>query len=192
MTNAQRSTSANNAISPAAAAWRIAVNEFEAVSAQFEQNWAAYEAADEAAKRECPSRLREYQRTYGISPSMPRDVAIEAVDRYIERRDFPNGIDENITDEYVDAVAIEASRIVDEYTAHATELTDCAERHRVNELWKAHCAFVSAVYDPAREKLFATPAPDVAAVLFKAEVLAGMIDEAEGLRDDLQRLFGDK
>jgi hypothetical protein len=171
MTNAQRSTSTNNATSPAAAAWRIAVSNYEAAHAQFEQNWAAYEAAEAAcANSDVGKRKAELGAAYGLSQSMPFETAAAKV---AERGG-------------------EAEAIAGEYLGCCAALSIVAHRERVGELRQAHFDFAHEGFEPARDTLFATPAPDIAALLFKAEVLAKTVDEAEGLRDDLQRLLGGK
>jgi hypothetical protein len=189
MIKVQTTTVPTTSQSPAEVLWRIAASELEQASARFEQNWSAYEAAEAAAKAERPERLDELEQTFGLRPRLSPSEAIEAVDRIIEARECAKVGDRDFTDDEADEQANEAERIVGEYFGLLCSYERIWDRHRVNELHREHQAFVSEVYNPAREKLLATPAPDFSALLFKASVLAMMWDDAEGLEKDLQRLL---
>jgi hypothetical protein len=172
------------------ALWRNAVAEYEAAHAQFDRNWTAYETAErEAQDTEAFREREELANAYGLRQYMTRDEALECVDRAITAREAakrPAGHD--WTDEEADAQADESLGIVQRYFALVREVEGDFEGLRVKALHAEHRRFCVEVFEPAREKLLATPAPDCAAALRKAEVLATMHDEAEGLRDDLRRL----
>ena len=59
---------------------------------------------------------------YGLAPDMTREEALHAVDRIIDKRDFPNGHGE-LPEDVVDRMADEAARIVDAYFAHVRRVT---------------------------------------------------------------------
>jgi hypothetical protein len=172
---------------PSAALWRIVVSEYEQAWTQFKANWAAYEAAEEAANEECPLR-HDFHDVYGLRVYMTREEALETVDAVITARDGLT--DDALTEEVIDRQADEAQQIVDEFFAYLRTREECETRHRLNELRNKHREYCHSAFYPAREKLFATPAPDVAAVLVKARVVASAVDEGEGLEADLNRLLG--
>ena len=187
---AMQNTNTNAPTGPATALWRIVVAEYEQAHTQFECNWAAYEAAEKAAEAESPTR-HDFRETYGLRVGMTREDALIAVDRRIDRRERLDAGQGDFPDAKVVGMATEAERIVDEFFAYVAAHSAAHDRHRVEELRRQHQDFVGEVFDPAREKLLATPAPDATALAFKAEILAKMYDEAEGLRDDCKRLFAE-
>jgi hypothetical protein len=192
MTKAKHSTNDVPATptSPAAALWRIVVSEYEQAHAQFEANWAAYEAAEaKVANTATFRRYGELADAYGLRSHMTLAEMVEAIDPIIEARERQAVGDRDFTDEEADAQADEAQRIAGEFLGLKVSL-DAIRAQERDPASEEHSRFTNEVFYPAREKLFATPAPDIAAVLFKAEVLAVAVDEAEGLRDDLNRLFG--
>jgi hypothetical protein len=188
---------AHQPTSTAAALWRIAVSEYEQADAQFEANWAAYEAAGKLIEDSEPSRrLMELEHTYGISRHESKASALERIDIVIQHRDYPDscahcGKGKDIPDAEIDRMADEAENIHGEFVGLQAALSILKERH-LTPANDEHTRFTHEAFYPARDKLLATPALDIAAVLFKAEVLATAVDGAEGLRDDLTRLFGSK
>lgn len=196
MTNAKTITNETANQSPAAALWRIVVSELELASAQFERNWRAVEAAEkEVRESEQFRRVVEIEHTYGIRGNMRPEEVLEQIDTAIQHRDHPEscahcGHGDELSDDEIDRMSDEAEAIHAELRRLKTTV-DALRCRCIEPARDEHFRYAEEVYNPARVKLFATPAPDLKAALYKAEVLAGMIDEAEGLRDDLNRLLSE-
>lgn len=154
------------------AAWDAAVARLNAAERAYERVAAIYERTYEAAEAACPRR-DEFSTRYKVSHGQSRES-----NHWAARSSL---VMERMKDRYLTAdearqATDDAWRIVDDFEAYSARRAEAYRDHS-----KAEAEHDVAAWDrsKARDALFATPAPDNAAMLFKIELLSNMMCEAE-------------
>ena len=187
--------------------WADALHNYEREQAVYASVCADYEAAcakyrEAGGDRDTPQDFI----TYGLTDINPRSPMMDARNQLIRDTEVRIILEDHVkpnpdsaellTAEQRGEIAQKATRLVDDYR----------EAHRQARLvWDSilqpaeerHCDASDKMAD-ARNKLLTTPAPDTEAMLFKLEVLASIMVDADEhdapavslLRDDAKRLLG--
>lgn len=179
--------------------WAEAVHNCEEAKCAFDRAEAELDAASAAWREAVPDRADEFL-TYGLNRYHIRDNAdraalIRATEMSVAMKYYKGR--ESLTADDFAAITHKAVTIVDDFLAWLAldrEASDRIYGGGVQERFDAACDALS----DARDKLLRTPAPDANAMLFKLELLAKIMREAdvddaeriEAVRDDAKRLFG--
>jgi hypothetical protein len=185
------------ATNPSDALWRIAVSEYEREAAAYAVVCADYEAAMRAdGELSLRARCAEFEPFQPINFHHTED-AIRLVyaklykDRPIVDKDAPGATDAERAELFA-----KASKIVADYAKLSGEMDEALDRI-YGDSEKRHdeaCGKVSV----AREKLFSTPAPDAASLLYKLEILMNYLNDCESedeervaaVAADVRRMLG--
>lgn len=157
--------------------WADALANFQRESVAYKQAAAKYEAACAEYERAFPDRDKEFA-AYGLTrfngPDANREGIMLRADVSIVLRDF-KGRKERLTPEELGKVREEAARVADEFLAWTAQW-DAASRS-IEPAEKEHDAACDKLAE-ARNTLLATPAPDIAAMVMKLNVLASLMLES--------------
>ncbi|MFP5328861.1 MAG: hypothetical protein ACLGHC_01820 [Alphaproteobacteria bacterium] len=176
--------------------WAEAVHNFERGEAAYDRSAAEYEAACAEYERRFPDEKEAQFEPYGLKWNAGQDRERLIADAEL-RIIFRNHKDrERLAPEELGAVREEAARAVAEFLAWSSERRAAYEQI-VGDAERKHDAAVDKRHG-TREALLACPAPDAEAILFKLELLAADMAEADtddaervaAIRDDAKRLFG--
>lgn len=166
-------------------AWNAAVARYEKLNAQVERVGKTVTALFDAAEAECPRRAEFFSRyNMGCGISRERNFSSAHMTLVVER-----ARGRHLTSEEEKQVTADANRIVDEFDTWKSQ-HDAA----FAEYDRRQARFDSLVDEQgaARRAMLGTPAPDGEAMLYKIEVLAAQLLEADSEdADDLAAIRAD-
>lgn len=181
--------------------WAEAFHNYQREVEAYASVAAEYEAAAEEYHRALPEDQGDDFTPYGLHQCIApnRNSLIVNAELRIIMRDFKERGDEGLTPDELARVRGEAARVVDNFLEWKAERAKAQEKasERYDPAEKKHDAACDRL-SHARTKLLNTAAPDVEAMLFKLDLLAGYMAECDAedaksvglIRDDASRLLG--
>jgi hypothetical protein len=151
--------------------WNKAVARLKAVKAEYERVSAHSSATHDVAEASCPYR-REFFSRYGLGATWDRERNVRAAQRNIM---IERAKGQRLTADEAKQATADAYHVVDDFEGWCARRDEAFREHHA---WEERFDALADKRLSAQEAVLSIEAPDHEALLFKIELLAGMLNEA--------------